>query len=90
MHLDQGWQEAHLWEEVLAVRSFPSSTYSNVLGDDSLVVGTGLRVVHKAWWTKKDISVSIVKHPGKGNLYAEVSGCGRGGGRGQKEIQKNA
>lgn len=89
MHLDQGWQEGHLWEEVLVVRSFPSSPYFNVLGDDSLVVGAGLREVHKAWWMKKDISIFIVKRPGKGNLYAEISGCRRGGGRGLREIQKN-
>lgn len=53
------WQEAHLWEEVLVVRSFPSSPYFNVLGDDSLVVGTALREVHKAWWTNKDIQYSL-------------------------------
>lgn len=48
MHLDQGWLEAHLWEEVLVVRSFPSSTYFNVVGVDSLVISSGLRKVSQS------------------------------------------
>lgn len=64
-----------------------SSTYFDVLGDGSFVVGSGIKEVDIAWWKNKDISIFRVKHPGNGNLYVKDVAFHSGG---LKEIQKNA